>query len=84
VLEGSTNGGRFIAPAVRRSMPLPPGAGTRYLDPHGDLTRERWASTKVALDAVPLTPAQHDKIVDAAQRTFDAITLLMDELPKAS
>lgn len=84
VLEGSTNGGRFIAPAVRRSMPLPPDAGTRYLDPHGELTRERWATTKAALDALPLTPAQLGAIVVAAQRTFDAITTLMDELPQAS
>ncbi|MBM4111893.1 MAG: biliverdin-producing heme oxygenase [Phycisphaerae bacterium] len=80
VLEGSTNGGRFIAMAIRKSLPLPAGAGTRYLDPHGEKIRERWATTKAAMDAVPLSPAQHDAIVDAAKRTFDAVTLLMDEL----
>lgn len=82
VLEGSTNGGRFIAKAIRHSLPLPPNAGTRYLDPHGELIRERWARAKSAIDALPLTPAQHDAIIDAAQRTFDAVTDLMDEMPK--
>jgi len=81
VLEGSTNGGRFIAPAIRRSLPLPPGAGTSYLDPHGELTRERWAHTKSMIDSLTLTAKQHDAIVLSAQQTFDAITTLMDELP---
>ncbi|MBX3354559.1 MAG: biliverdin-producing heme oxygenase [Phycisphaeraceae bacterium] len=83
VLEGSTNGGRFIAQAIRRALPLPPNAGTRYLDPHGDLIRERWARTKAAIDALPLTPSQHDGIVAAAQKTFDMVTTLMDELDGA-
>lgn len=83
VLEGSTNGGRYIAMAIRKSMPFPEGTGTRYLDPHGELTRERWARTKMAYDALPLTAAQHAAIIVAAQQTFDAVTALMDELPPA-
>jgi len=82
VLEGSTNGGRFIAQAIRRSLPLPPSAGTKFLDPHGDLMRERWTRTKAAIDGLPLTPSQHAAIVHAAQRTFDLVTTLMDELPR--
>lgn len=80
VLEGSTNGGRFIAMALRKSLPLPDGKGTRYLDPHGERIRERWAAAKAAMDAVPLTEAQRALIIDAAKRTFDAVTVLMDEL----
>lgn len=80
VLEGSTNGGRFIAMAIRRSLALPPGAGTKYLDPHGDRIRERWAATKAAIDSLSLTPAQQETIIGAAQRTFDLVTILMDEL----
>ncbi len=83
VLEGSTNGGRFIAMAIRKSMPLPPGAGTKYLDPHGERIRERWAAAKSAMDGLALSPAQHDAIIDAAQRTFDLVTVLMDELDAA-
>lgn len=80
VLEGSTNGGRFIAMAIRKSLPLPDGAGTKYLDPHGERIRERWAAAKAAIDAVPLTEAQQLLIIDAAKRTFGAVTVLMDEL----
>lgn len=84
VLEGSTNGGRFIAMAVRKALPLPSGAGTKFLDPHGEHIRERWAATKQAIDSIPLSASQHDAIIDAAQRTFDLVTVLMDEMVESA
>ncbi len=36
VLEGSTNGSKFIARAVRKAYFLEGSQGTRFLDPYGD------------------------------------------------
>jgi heme oxygenase len=55
VLEGSTNGGRYIAPAVRRALGLIErggiASGTEYLDPHGDvLGRDRFGMALRVID----------------------------------
>lgn len=80
VLEGSNNGGKFLAKAVRRAYALPDGRGTRYLDPYGDRQRECWAEFKAAMNAVPFTAAECDAILAAAQRTFEEIGAVYREV----
>ena len=46
VLEGSNNGGRYIARHVAEAYDLAPGPGLRYLDPYGDQQREYWLAFK--------------------------------------
>src|SRR5690606_37846418 len=65
VLEGSNNGSRFIAKAVRRAYDLGEGPGTMYLDPYGERQRETWARFKAAMDAAAFPPDQADAIVEA-------------------
>lgn len=80
VLEGSTNGGRFIARAIARSLGLAPGAGLDYLDPHGDAQRERWAAFREALDHAALAPAEQDAAVAGAMAMFSMLVGVFDAI----
>jgi len=80
VLEGSTNGNRFIAAKLREVLRFQDGRGFEYLDPYGDEQRERWASFKEAMSALSWSPEQVDRLVAAARETFEAIGQLSLEL----
>jgi heme oxygenase len=87
VLEGSTNGSKFIARRVRPAYELPAsGEGSAYLDPYGDLQPARWQEFKAAMDALNLPADDVHANILAAQQTFDAIRELGAELlePAAS
>ena len=80
VLEGSANGGRFIAKAVSRALGIAGPEGLTALDPHGELQRERWAVWKADLDAQPWRRDEQEAIIAAAERTFDAVREVMEDL----
>jgi heme oxygenase len=81
VLEGSTNGSKFIARRVRPAYELPAtGEGSAYLDPYGDLQPARWQEWKAAMDAQGLSAAEVEPLTLAAQETFDAVHDLGGEL----
>lgn len=80
VLEGSTNGGRFIAKGLRRALNLTGTDATRFLDPYGERQRELWAQFKADLEAAGLSPAQQDEAFDAARATFAAISAMSSDL----
>jgi heme oxygenase (biliverdin-IX-beta and delta-forming) len=72
VMEGSTLGGRFIAPHVARLLELTPGAGNRYFDGYGAQTGSMWnAFRDTAAATVP--EAQYDDAVRAAIATFEGM-----------
>lgn len=81
VLEGSTNGNRFIAARLRATW----AEGDRacaYLDAYGSDQPRRWAEFKVALDEIP--PDEHAAaIVGVARETFAAIRLMGDQIEAA-
>lgn len=72
VLEGSKNGSRYIAKAVRRALPLTPGKGDRYLDPHGEDQPRLWGEYRQTMDAVAFTEEETVSMIDAASRMFEA------------
>lgn len=81
VLEGSTNGSKYIARRVRPAYQLPAtGEGSAYLDPYGDLQPVRWQEWKAAVDALVLPAADVHLLTLAAQQTFDAVRQLGAEL----
>ncbi len=81
VLEGSTNGSKFIARKVRPAYELPAtGEGAAYLDPYGDVQPARWQEFKAAVDALNLPATDVAPMVVAAQETFDSIRELGAEL----
>ena len=83
VLEGSMNGNKFIARSLMQAWSLGPGAGFRYLDPYGEEQRAKWAEFRADMDAQGFTPEESETIIAAAQRTFDAIAEIADEVDAA-
>lgn len=79
VLEGSTNGGRFLARALRKSWNLQ-GGGLSYLDPYGDRQTEQWKLFKREMDACRFDPSQEEAIIGMARATFEAIAEVSDEV----
>jgi heme oxygenase len=72
VLEGSKNGSKYIAKALRRTLGLVPGAGDRYLDPHGEDQPRLWGDFKRGMDAVGFEEAEVAAMIDAACAMFEA------------
>ncbi len=80
VFEGSNNGARYIAMALRKSWGLEGADGTRYLDPYGNEQRQKWAEYKAAMDQLEFTAEEGDSIVEAAKATFLQIIEVEAEL----
>jgi len=79
VLEGSTNGAKYVAMAMNRAYSLA-GRGISALDPHGEAQHERWTACRAALDAAARTLDESDRaaILDAARATFQYAIDVMD------
>lgn len=80
VLEGSTNGGRFLARVLERSLQIEAGAGLSYLDPYGERQPEMWAAFKNLADALALSPAEAAAVTEEARQTFRAISEISDAI----
>ncbi len=79
VLEGSKNGGRFIAKGVRRGYGLTGQDGVRSLDPHGDDQPALWANFKSRVDAESWTEVEVGDALDGARAMFGLIMAVGDE-----
>lgn len=82
VLEGSTNGGRFLANVLRRSWELD-GDGLAYLDPYGDLQPQQWAVFRREMNAAKLGDEQKRALIEMARATFQAVSDISDEVAAA-
>jgi heme oxygenase len=80
VLEGSTNGGKFLAKVLRSSLLLENGDGIAYMDPYGDEQPRMWASFKRLADEIPLDSEQLEAVSEAARWTFEAIAAISDAI----
>lgn len=80
VLEGSNNGNRFIAKAIRGAFRLSGTEGVKYLDPYGDRQREVWSAFKAAMDAETFGQNHVQAMVDAAKDMFEGITAISNDL----
>lgn len=83
VLEGSANGGCYIAKALSRGLGITGPEGLTSFDPHGELQRERWQAWRAALDAQVFSAAERDGIIAAASATFDGVTGVMEDMMRA-
>jgi heme oxygenase len=79
VLEGSTNGGRFLARVLRKSWDLD-GEGLAYFDPYGDEQPRKWASFKREMNGASFEADQEAAIIEMAKSTFQAIAEVSDEV----
>jgi heme oxygenase (biliverdin-IX-beta and delta-forming) len=72
VVEGSTLGGRFIAPHVAKLFHLDTGHGNAYFEGYGERTGSMWNVFRDTASAtVPAT--QYDMAVTSAIATFDGL-----------
>lgn len=83
VIEGSKNGGRFIARNIRRALDLPEDKGTAYLHPYGERQREVWGRFKEEVDAIDLGEEERTSIVETARSMFNAMMRMADDLQSA-
>jgi heme oxygenase len=87
VLEGSKNGNRFIARAMKKRAAEGDASAVDafgYLDPHGEAQRPLWLEFKQSMNALALEPAEADAMVAAARETFAAVTRLSEDLVQQS
>lgn len=82
VVEGSTNGGKFLAPILRKSWGFADGNGLESLDPHGARVHERWGQFRAGMDELSLTAQEREGIVNAAAATFEWISRSMDDVTR--
>lgn len=83
VLEGSANGGRFIAKALSRGLNIAGPEGLTSFDPHGERQREYWQAWRAGLDAQAFAEAERNAVVVAATATFDAVYDMMEDMASA-
>jgi heme oxygenase len=73
VFEGSNNGSKFLAKAVRRAYGLDDSNGTRYLDPYGERQPAYWQAFKADMNAQDFTPVECDALVEGARAAFQGV-----------
>lgn len=81
VLEGSMNGNRFIARALRDG---PAGTAVSYLDPYGDAQRARWEAYRARMNEVELDDGEASRLVEAARAMFSFIAEMSDDVTRAA
>lgn len=80
VLEGSTNGAKFMAKTLRKGLNLPEDRGAKYFDRYGDLQRERWTNFKATMNAQGFEQSEIDALVVEAKRMFQTFFEIGSEL----
>ena len=80
VLEGSTNGSKFIAKSIRQSLKIDGDAGASYLDPHGEEQRTRWKAFKTDMDAVGMNEDECRLATEAARTMFEGTISIGESL----
>ena len=80
VLEGSTNGARFMARTLREGLALPQSAGATYFDRYGPSQREYWMDFKARMNELELSPEQQEKIIETAKATFQIFFDMGEEI----
>lgn len=78
VLEGATNGNKFLARFLSRVFGG--NDGLSYLDPYGDQQRQTWMRWKTRIDELHLPGDVESRIVDAAKAMFLGLVEIMDVL----
>lgn len=80
VLEGSTNGAKFIAKALKNGLALPEEAGATYFDRYGDKQRQRWMAFKQAMNELDFSETERAELVENARETFSSFGRIGEEL----
>jgi heme oxygenase len=80
VLEGSTNGAKFMAKTLRQGLDLPEDKGASYFDRYGDKQRERWTAFKETMNKQNFDQTEIEVIVAEAKYLFQSFFEIGTEL----
>lgn len=80
VLEGSTNGAKFMAKNLRKGLNLPEESGASYFDRYGDMQRQNWLKFKEDMIACNFSKEECRELVKSARRMFQAFFEIGREL----
>ncbi len=80
VLLGSKHGGKFIAHSLQEKYRLNEGRGATYFDPYGTNFQQIWKSFTADFNAVEMSQADQEAVIQAATDTFLSISRLSEEL----
>jgi len=81
VLEGSNNGGKYIAMAIAKVYGFAPAQpGLLYLDPYGPDQRDNWTRFKDAMLACGFSDADSDELLAGAEVMFNGLCGVFDDL----
>jgi heme oxygenase len=80
VAEGSLNGRKHAARAMRRALGSTDDHGVRALDPYGEKQMERWLQFRADLDSTQLTADQEERVTRGATYMFEGVIAICDEI----
>ncbi|MCC6970369.1 MAG: biliverdin-producing heme oxygenase [Phycisphaerales bacterium] len=80
VLEGATNGGKYIARVVKLAYRLDAGKGAESLEPYAEAQPQRWEEFKQSMRGVAFGEGEIAHLVAMACRTFDAVAEIGDDV----
>lgn len=83
VLEGSTNGAKFMAKNLRKGLDLPEESGASYFDRYGALQRQYWLKFKEDMVACNFSEDECQTLVQSARRMFQAFFEIGRELQES-
>lgn len=78
VIEGSSLGGRVIVKRVMDQLGLTPDHGCAFYSGYGAETGQKWKAFLESLGNCHFSDSDQDKVIDAANKTFDALNAWMD------
>lgn len=80
VLEGATHGGRLLAGPVARSLDLPKGRGTRYLENYGAGQPAAWKAFVERLDETVQDEELYREVLRGAEWIYQGISAIAASL----
>lgn len=84
VLEGSNNGGRYIAKKLAQVYSFADGQGLKYFDPYGEEQRPKWMKFRETMNTIDFTDEERDLLLEGAKEMFHGAKLISDSLVAAT
>ncbi len=80
VLEGSTLGGMVLKPRIAAAYKLCDDQGQAYYSPYGPRAMPHWKEFKERMNAAVVDERDQAAVLDAAEKTFDHIGMILRAL----
>lgn len=73
VIEGSTLGGQFMLPHLKRQLDVSPGKGASFFGSYGENVGKMWRVFRERMEAEGATPDAGREIISAARDAFETL-----------